>query len=337
MLREPGPMHASHLARILGRRTLTMRRAAVTGVAALLLLCGVLLFVPRLRDARLTLGAVLARFGVLVGLQSEDLTFRSTDVSLSGTIVFPERAQPIGSVVLVHGSGRAHRMLWLARLFASEGLVVLTYDKRGVGKSGGEFQGGPSAATASNLALLAQDAAAAARVLIEQHPRTRGSPVGYVGLSQAGWIMPIAASGPPTVSFLLFFSGPVATVSEERHFSNLAENDPTFWQTHSRAEVAEYMKSVPSGSGDVDPTTALATLQMPAFWAFGGQDNIMPVDLSVTRLRELIARGQSHFRYREYPALGHELVTFDFSTMTLSQPFKDGVDWIGHIAEQRLR
>jgi hypothetical protein len=134
-----------------------MRRAAVTGLVALVLLCGVLLFVLRLRDARLTLGAVLARFGVLVGMESEDVTFRSGDVSLSGTIVFPEQSQPTASVVLVHGSGRVPRMLWLARLFASEGLAVLTYDKRGVGKSGGQFQGGSSAAGASNLDLLAQD------------------------------------------------------------------------------------------------------------------------------------------------------------------------------------
>jgi pimeloyl-ACP methyl ester carboxylesterase len=218
-------------------------------------------------------------------------------------------------------------MLWLARLIASEGLAVLTYDKRGVGKSGGQFQGGPSAASASNLDLLAQDATAAARVLV-QHPRTGRTPIGYIGLSQGGWIIPIAASRPPAVSFMLFFSGPVATVSEERHFSDLAESDPAFWQTHSRADVAEYMKSVRYSDDDVDPRNNLATLPVPGFWAFGGQDNIMPVDLSVTRLRELIARGQSQFQYREYPGYGHDLVVFDFSTIALSPPFKDSVEWI---------
>jgi pimeloyl-ACP methyl ester carboxylesterase len=302
----------------------------VIGLAALVLLCGMLLFVPRLRDARVTLGAVLARFGVLVGMESEDVTFRSNDVNLSGTIVFPRQPHPTASVVLVHGSGRAQRMLWLARLFASEGIAVLTYDKRGVGKSGGQFQGGPSAASAGNLDLLAQDAAAAAGVLV-RHPRTGRVPIGYIGLSQGGWIAPMAASKPPAVSFMLFFSGPVATVSEERHFSNLAENDSTFWQTHSRADVAEYMKSVRYADDDVDPRTDLTAMQIPGFWAFGGQDNVMPVDLSVVRLRELIGRGQSQFQYREYPAYGHELVIFDFSSLSLSQPFKDSVEWIRNI------
>ena len=78
----------------------------------------------------------------------------------------------------------------------------------------------------------------------------------------------------------------------------------------------------------------LATLQVPRFWAFGGQDNIMPVDLSVTRLRDLVARGQSQFEYREYPGYGHELVVFDFSDITLSQPFNDSVEWIRNIRGQ---
>jgi len=307
-----------------------MRRVLLTGLAALVLLCGALLFVPRLRDARLTLGAVLARFGVLVGMESQDVDFQSTDVTLSGTIVFPKQSQPTASVVLLHGSGRVTRMLWLARLFASEGLAVLTYDKRGVAKSGGQFEGGLSAASAANFDLLAQDAAAAATVLI-QHPRTRNTPVGYIGLSQGGWIGPIAATRPPPVSFLVLFSGPVTTVSEEGHFSDLAEDDPKFWEAHSRAEVAEYMKSVRYSDVDVDSRTSLVKLRVPAFWAFGGRDNIMPVDLSVTRLKELIARGQSQFQYREYPEYGHEVVVFDFSRMSLSQPFKDSVEWIRSI------
>ena len=299
----------------------------------LVMLGAVVFFVPRLRDARITFGAALARFGVLVGMESEDVTFRNGDVNLAGTIVFPASSLPTASLVLVHGSGRAPRMLWLARLFASEGFAVLTYDKRGVGESGGQFQGGPSAASTDNLDLLAQDAAAAA-ALLGRHPRTERTSVGYIGLSQGGWVGPLAASKPPPVSFMVFFSGPVATVSEELHFSNLAENDSTFWQTHSRDDVAEYMKSVRYGDDDFDPASHLATLQVPGFWAFGSQDNIMPVDVSVTRLQELIARGQSHFQYREYPDLGHELVIFDFAAMTLSQPFKDSVEWIRRLGER---
>ena len=307
-----------------------MRRAAVTGLVALVLLCGVLLFVPRLRDARLTLGAVLARFGVLVGMESEDVTFRSADVSLSGTIVFPDhRNQPHP---LCSCMGRAESVECSGWRVCSprKGLPCSPTTSEASGSRAANSKEGCQQRARPNLDLLAQDAAAAASVLV-QHPRTGEAPVGYIGVSQGGWIVPIAASRPPAVSFMLFFSGPVATVSEECHFSNLAENDRRFWQTHSRADVAEYMKSVRYSDGDVDPRAHLATLQVPGFWAFGGQDNIMPVDVSVTRLRELIARGQSQFQYREYPGYGHELVVFDFSTIGLSQAFKDSVEWISNI------
>jgi hypothetical protein len=54
----------------------------------------------------------------------------------------------------------------------------------------------------------------------------------------------------------------------------------------------------------------------------------MPVDLSIIRLQELIAAGQSQFHYTLYPEHGHELIVYDFSRMSLSRPLKDGADWI---------
>jgi len=304
-----------------------MKRTMFIGLGLLAAFAAALLFVPRLRDARVVLGAVFVRLGVVVGLDRENLEFHSGGSTLSGTIVFPEESPPRAAIVLIHGSGRATRMLWLAHLFASEGIAVLTYDKRGVGRSGGQFVGGLSAASTANFDLLAQDAVAGAAA-ISQHPRLRGTPVGYVGLSQGGWIAPIAATKPPVVSFIAVFSGPVTTVSEEGHFSNLAENDSTFWKTHTRQEVAEYMKSVSHVPDDVDPRPTLSRLHIPAFWAFGGQDNVMPVDLSVTRLEELIAKGQSQFRYQVYPEYGHKVIEFDFFRVALSHPFREGVDWI---------
>jgi pimeloyl-ACP methyl ester carboxylesterase len=218
-------------------------------------------------------------------------------------------------------------MLWMARLFASEGMAVLTYDKRGVGKSGGTFVGGMPAGSATNLDLLAQDAAAAAAAM-SQHPRLRGTPLGYVGLSQGGWIGPLAATRPPAVSFMVFFSGPVTTVAEQSYFSDLTKNDPDFWKTRTPQEVALYMSAAPNPPDDLDPRAALSQLYVPAFWAFGGRDHITPADLSIVRLQELIAAGQSQYEYTLSAEHGHELIVYDFSRMSLSKPFGEGVDWI---------
>jgi uncharacterized protein len=314
-----------------------MRRALLIGVGLIVALVLAFSFVPRLRDARVTLHAGLLRGGIVVGLDREDVDFQSGSETLSGTIVFPQESKPVAAIVLIHGSGPAARMLWLAHLFASEGIAVLTYDKRGVAKSGGTFVGGLPAATATNFDLLGQDAAAAAAV-IARNPRLSDAPIGYVGFSQGGWIGPLAAERSPDVAFMTFFSAPVATVCEEGHFSDLAEGDASFWKTHTREQVAEYMKSVSCPPHDVDPSPTLARLRIPGFWLFGGRDNVMPVDLSVARLDALIAGGQSQFRYRVYPENGHEVIVFDFSRLSLSAAFHDSVNWIrqtiGRAAQQ---
>jgi len=313
-----------------------LTRTILAGLALITALIAALFLVPRFRDTRLMLGAGLARAGLVVGLDSEDVEFQSANATLSGTVVFPKQSPPSAAIVIIHGAGRNARMLWLARLFASEGIAVLTYDKRGVGKSGGVYEDdsrGHFSSSQENLDLLARDAAAAATV-IARHPRAQGARVGYAGISQGGWIGPIAATKPPAVAFMAFFNGPVATVSEQGHFGDLAANDADFWKTHSHQEVAEYMKAVRYRADDVDPRASLLQLRIPVFWTFGGQDNVVPVDLSVSRLEELIARGHDRFQYKIYPEYGHELPVFDFSRLSLPRPFKDSVDWIKRTAGQ---
>jgi pimeloyl-ACP methyl ester carboxylesterase len=88
------------------------------------------------------------------------------------------------------------------------------------------------------------------------------------------------------------------------------------------------MKSVRYRSDDIDPRASLSQLRIPAFWVFGGQDNLVPVDLSVGRLQELIERGQSQFQFKMSSDYRHEVIVFDPSRLSLSRPFNEGVDWI---------
>jgi acetyl esterase/lipase len=93
------------------------------------------------------------------------------------------------------------------------------------------------------------------------------------------------------------------------------------------------MQSVSYRTDDVDPRNSLSRLHLPAFWAFGGEDNLVPVELSVNRLDRLIAEGHS-FQYRVYPENGHELVVFDFSRFSLSPAFEEAVSWIRETAHR---
>ena len=121
-------------------------------------------------------------------LRVEEVEFASHGATLSGSIVFPANQPVHAAVVFIHGSGKQTRNTGLAERFAREGIVALVYDKRGAGKSGGEYEGEQSVSE-KNIALLADDAISALKKL-SSHPSLKGTPVGFAGISQAGWIAP---------------------------------------------------------------------------------------------------------------------------------------------------
>jgi len=86
---------------------------------------------------------------------------------------------------------------------AKRGISVLTYDKRGVGKSNGIYAGpevGTNNIDSLNLTILAKDASAAVNMLHQQYKNT---PIGILGFSQAGWINPIASNQNPLIEFMV--------------------------------------------------------------------------------------------------------------------------------------
>ena len=147
----------------------------------------------------------------------EEVEFVSHGATLSGSLVLPRHGQVRAAVVFIHGSGKQTRNMTWAGRFASEGIAALVYDKRGVGKSGGEYEGQQNVSE-KNISLLADDAVSALSALAS-HPSLKGVPLGLTGISQAGWIAPLAAHRSRLATFLVLWSGPVCKVSEEDIFS----------------------------------------------------------------------------------------------------------------------
>lgn len=235
-----------------------------------------------------------------------NITFNSAGDTLSGTIFKPKH--PYASVVLIHGSGKETRMSEMATLLAKNGIAVLTYDKRGVGKSGGVYAGpevGTNNIDSSNLNLLALDASAAANALLAHLPANH-SPLGLMGFSQAGWIIPIAAKANPKVDFMVLFSCPVVTTLEQLRFQFYTQGKADFWDTHTEAEVREHINNDPDRYkfAATDPREALATLAIQGLWLFGGKDVQIPVHLSIEHLDTLNTKGK-HYTYQLFPSLGH--------------------------------
>jgi hypothetical protein len=188
----------------------------------------------------------------------------------------------------------------LARIIASRGFAVLTYDKRGAGRSAGVYVGDLNT-SAANLDLLADDAAAAVRELARR-PDLHDLPIGLLGISQAGWIMPLAAIEDRQVAFMGFWAGPVCKVSEQFRFQRLTGSGANISLSPSRRDA---IIAALTAGGDVDSSSSLSQLHIPSMWILGGKDDQVPTDLSAHRLDRLIAEGHPEFAYRIFPDLGH--------------------------------
>jgi pimeloyl-ACP methyl ester carboxylesterase len=253
----------------------------------------------------------------------EIIEFKSGDTTLSGTLTIP--LTPVAAVVVVNGSGREPQLLSMASYMAAKGIAVMTYDKRGTGRSGGIYVGpevGTNNVDPSNLALLASDASAALGVLTGRQS-IRNIPVGFIGFSQAGWIIPMAAKSNRAAAFMVIVSGPVVTTREQMRFQVLTRNDANFWNKHTEDEVREHIRNDPDPFpfGDTDPVDTLRDLSIPGLWLFGERDMLVPVSLSLERLTALSDNGKP-FESLLFAGGDHMLL------MTKPEAFDVAISWI---------
>src|SRR5215211_3857991 len=233
-----------------------------------------------------------------------EVRFRSGNVTLSGTLTIPPSAGAHPAVSWVPGSGPTTRAYLpdLQALLLRNGVAVLAYDKRGIGQSGGSYPG--ESPTAGTIDALARDASAAVHFLAAQ-PEIDRARVGLAGHSQAGWIMPLAASRDRAMRFLISFSGPAATAGENDAYQNLTgqgESPPRLTPDQIDAEVAR------AGRSGVDPVPWIKATKIPMLWLYGGLDQHIPARLSMRRLEPVAAEAGREIEVEVFPNANHALV-----------------------------
>ncbi len=256
---------------------------------------------------------------------AEELRYDSGEVMLAGRLMLPPGPGPHAALVIAHGSGRATRFdyEWLAARVVARGYALLTYDKRGVGESTGVYTGvGPINGDAV-FAQLAADVVAGVRVL-----GARGDidpdRIGVLGISQGGWIAPLAAADSSNVAFVAIVSGTTVSVGEEIFYSELTGEREGIDLAMSDAELSEQLSDF-DGPRGFDPQAVLNGLAIPALWVLGDADRSIPIPETVAILEQLIGAGKP-FHYELLPGVGHAMR--DVRTGRQAPAYEIVADWL---------
>jgi hypothetical protein len=136
----------------------------------------------------------------------EQIAFDHHNDRLSGTLILPDITHRGPIALLVHGDGPQDRFandgyLPLINAFLDQGIGIYTWDKPGIGSSTGNWLD-------QSMPDRASEAATALGTLTNAHPDYRGK-IGFIGFSQAGWVVPKASVLAPDTAFIVMIGGAV--------------------------------------------------------------------------------------------------------------------------------
>ncbi len=226
----------------------------------------------------------------------ESITFHNGDITLHGILLLPDNIPNAPAVVLTHGSGEGLAQVYQyeGTRFAQQGIAVLAYDKR-------------EAWQTASLTDLAEDVVAAVEY-VQTRREVNSAAVGVWGVSQGGWVAPLAATRSDTIAFVSVLSPSLSPAQQ-----NLYRRDNNFRYSgypenaiiaRRRAYALIQEISVLAREGYV-PTwlgqdTFLVDLDVGAMWEqvrqpvlieMGANDKLVPVDDSIALIQAALQHG----------------------------------------------
>jgi uncharacterized protein len=129
------------------------------------------------------------------------------EIALYGQLHLPEKHKPRAVVVVQYGSGPDAATVhnYVQHLLPLSDIATVVFDKRGTGRSTGSLS--------AHIGQLADDMVAMLNV-VRGMPEAKGLPIGVMGESQGGWVVPLVATKTP-VDFVLVSYGLAVSMDEE--------------------------------------------------------------------------------------------------------------------------
>jgi len=146
---------------------------------------------------------------------------KEAGVKLAGTLTLPRGKGPFPAVRIIGGSGSLNRddecfghrgFLVLADYLTRRGLAVLRLDKRGVWKSGGQYENATTGDFASDAMASVEYLKSCKEIDFKR--------IGLIGHSEGAMIAPMLAAKSPDVAFIVMIAGPGVPLDEAMTIQN---------------------------------------------------------------------------------------------------------------------
>lgn len=239
------------------------------------------------------------------GLIEQDITFTSGELTMHGAIIAPAAASVSRrpGMVMVHGSGRVLREGYRreAESFARSGIVTLIYDKR---RKQSELD--------LDFSLLADDALAGLNAL-RSRADVDPAKTGLWGVSEGGWVAPLAASRSADVAFVVIVGGP-GMPPEQQQSWNLTNRltgagvSGSLLDTVSRTTLGLLVGAGMFPESGYDPVPVLERVTQPVLGLWGDLDRVIPGAESMRVFQKAFDRGgNTHYTLRAVPGADHTM------------------------------
>jgi dienelactone hydrolase len=254
-----------------------------------------------MRRGALLAGVILAVTALAppVSAADGDVTFQNGGVTLHGTVVSPPGGTKLPGLVMVHGSGAHSREDYRdqAEAFARQGIATLIYDKRTEGYS--QFE--------RSYSTLANDALAAVEAL-RKRPEVDPARVGVWGLSEGGWVAPLAASKSSDVAFVVTLGANGVQPARQQAWAienqlRRLDMDGSIVRMASSTMIRQLVGGGVFPEAHYDPVPVLQSLRQPVLGLWGAKDVLTPPGEAVRIFRDSVA----HHTLRVFPDAQHQL------------------------------
>lgn len=265
----------------------------------------------------------------------EDVSFKSGNIELSGTIFLPDWTQgPFATFIIVHGPGSYPRSFYqnYANILNDNGYAVLVYDKRGTGRSDGNYKFVSRRTSHKRFKELSNDVQSAYNFL-SNHAKVDPQRIGLFGFSQGGWVVPIVAGENQRLFCSVIVSGPAVSVGEEIFYTRLTgDGIPKHYKNLNFDKITEKVLKY-RGKDGFSPIPYISKINSPTLWIYGEKDRSIPAMLSVKTLQDIAnTYSKNNFSTKIYPNGDHKLK--DIFTNQSIDYFGDVLSWLEKIDKQ---